>query len=102
MPTDGPLLHAQRRVTLGKLRVIEVAVFAQSFDDLFNNRPGGAAPFQQTFAQLGDRARLCSQQLSGARKDAFAGLGGIETRLFLRCFVASCLPRVCLPLRTLW
>ena len=65
------------------MAVFASPVFAQSFDDLFKNRSGGAAAFQQTLPQFGNRARLGGQQLSGARKDAFAGLGGIETWLFV-------------------
>ena len=83
LSANGPLLHAQRGIAVRKPRIIQITVFAEAFDNSFDSRFGRASTFEQALSQFLDRARLGSQQLARALKDAFAGFRRIERRRYL-------------------
>ena len=59
------LLHLVRRVTKSEALVIQVTILAQPGDHNFDYFRISSAPPQQTFTQLGDGARFCSQEFYG-------------------------------------
>ena len=61
LSADWPLLHSQRRVAMGKPRVIKIAVLVQTLNHRLDYCFGCAATLQQAFAQFFDRTRSRSE-----------------------------------------